>query len=302
MTYFPSVFVSSSDVPRDQVPDYRDAGRLAVLDSRMTPIMYEHYRMSYTGGSPKELSQEMIDVSDIFVGIYTREYGREMYDGKDWAEYEFDYAVSQSKPMLLFISRQPSFDDQFSQFQQKFSDQFYQVFGDASDLRTKITRLLDARFGHLANDRMNISPLFGAPKPHSQYEADLFMIMPFRPHLDTIYETCIKPTVASVGLTIKRGDNFFNNFSIMDDIWSATHHAKAVIADCTGQNANVFYEIGIAHTLGKQFILLTQDEKDIPFDLRQYRYYVYSPDKLDELEAFLRDALNLMNLKQNNSR
>ena len=40
-------------------------------------------------------------------------------------------------------------------------------------------------------------------------------------------------------------------------------------------NPNVFYEIGIAHTLGKEVILLTQNSDDVPFDLRHLRYIRY---------------------------
>ena len=48
-----------------------------------------------------------------------------------------------------------------------------------------------------------------------------------------------------------------------------------VICDCTGRNPNVFYEIGIAHTLGREVILITQADADIPFDLRHLRYVRY---------------------------
>jgi hypothetical protein len=48
-----------------------------------------------------------------------------------------------------------------------------------------------------------------------------------------------------------------------------------VVCDCTGRNPNVFYEIGIAHTLGREVILITQNAADIPFDLRHLRYVAY---------------------------
>ncbi len=48
-----------------------------------------------------------------------------------------------------------------------------------------------------------------------------------------------------------------------------------MICDCTGKNPNVFYEAGIAHTLGKEVILITQSASDVPFDLRHLRYVSY---------------------------
>ena len=48
-----------------------------------------------------------------------------------------------------------------------------------------------------------------------------------------------------------------------------------VVCDCSDRNPNVFYEIGIAHTLGKEVVLITQSKDDIPFDLRHIRYVQY---------------------------
>jgi hypothetical protein len=56
---------------------------------------------------------------------------------------------------------------------------------------------------------------------------------------------------------------------------SLIDRSRVVICDCTGRNPNVFYEIGIAHTLGREVILITQNPEDIPFDLRHLRYVRY---------------------------
>ena len=50
---------------------------------------------------------------------------------------------------------------------------------------------------------------------------------------------------------------------------------KSSYATAVGRNPNVFYETGIAHTLGREVILITQSESDIPFDLRHLRYVAY---------------------------
>ena len=61
----------------------------------------------------------------------------------------------------------------------------------------------------------------------------------------------------------------------MQDVWSGICNAKVIIADCTNRNANVFYEIGIAHTLDKPTILISQSINDVPFDIRHRRVLVY---------------------------
>ena len=37
----------------------------------------------------------------------------------------------------------------------------------------------------------------------------------------------------------------------------------------------MFYEIGLAHALGKPIILLTRNQEDVPFDLKSLRYWYY---------------------------
>jgi hypothetical protein len=61
----------------------------------------------------------------------------------------------------------------------------------------------------------------------------------------------------------------------MSEVWSAMFNAYIVIAECTGRNPNVFYELGIAHTLNKPGILITQNIDDVPFDIRQLRHIEY---------------------------
>lgn len=136
-------------------------------------------------------------------------------------------------------------------------------------------------------------PVFGAPSDKSQFMCDVFMIMPFLDQFTEIYTAHIKPVVENQGLSIKRGDDFFSPDAIMREIWSAMYAAKLIIAECTGRNPNVYYELGIAHTLGKPVIMLTQDVDDIPFDLRHLRHIQYetTPEKRLLLEDHLTSNL-----------
>ena len=55
----------------------------------------------------------------------------------------------------------------------------------------------------------------------------------------------------------------------------------------------MFYEAGIAHAIGKEVILITQSEQDVPFDLRHLRYIRYLPNSegLGELSVSLQAKL-----------
>ena len=79
----------------------------------------------------------------------------------------------------------------------------------------------------------------------------------------------------------------------MSDVWEAMNSARVIVADCTGRNPNVFYEIGVAHTLGRTVILITQNDSDVPFDLQAIRYiqYEYTPRGMTLFEKALAQTL-----------
>jgi WXG100 protein secretion system (Wss), protein YukD len=120
-----------------------------------------------------------------------------------------------------------------------------------------------------------VKPIFGAPAEHAQCRCDAFMVMPFSDQFQSIYDDYIKPVIESFSLSILRGDDLFTTHNVIEDIWSALARSRFVIADCTGRNANVFYELGIAHTLGKPVILLAQAAADLPFDIQGRRAILY---------------------------
>lgn len=104
-----------------------------------------------------------------------------------------------------------------------------------------------------------------------------FVLMPFDEEFNPIYLNIIKPIVESSEkrLNCKRADELFGSRPIIDDIWNYIKKARILIAELTGKNANVFYELGLAHAMQKNVILITQRLEDVPFDLRHYRCLVY---------------------------
>lgn len=121
-----------------------------------------------------------------------------------------------------------------------------------------------------------------------------FMLMPFIENLNAIYEDVVKEVIGTFDLRCLRADDFFDNRPIMDDIWQSIEKARVVISDLTGRNPNVFYETGIAHAMGKEVILLTQDLTDVPFDLRHLRCIVYS-DSVRGIPKLKMDLQNTLN-------
>jgi len=132
------------------------------------------------------------------------------------------------------------------------------------------------------NDALRLKPgelVFGHPRETAQFKGDIFMVMPFAAEFAPVYTDIVKPLVLEMGLTITRGDEFHSvQGGVMGEVWSALNSCKFVIAEITGGNDNVFYELGIAHTLNKPAILVTQAEapQAVPFDIRHLRYIKYA--------------------------
>lgn len=72
-----------------------------------------------------------------------------------------------------------------------------------------------------------------------------------------------------------RADDIWERDHILDDVLSLIWRARVVVADLSGKNPNVFYEAGIAHTLGRATILVAKSMDDVPFDLRPIRTLQY---------------------------
>jgi hypothetical protein len=111
--------------------------------------------------------------------------------------------------------------------------------------------------------------------------------MPFNTLFDDIHQYGVKKAVESLGITCERVDEIQYVGGIMDQIFKCIERARFIIADMTGRNPNVFYEVGYYHAIKKEVILCTQSEEDIPFDLRGYNHIVYG-GKISVLEEALR--------------
>lgn len=125
----------------------------------------------------------------------------------------------------------------------------------------------------------------------------VFVLMPFtEPWSSRIWQDHIKPIVQGLEVSprfvCRRADDLYGH-DVLLDIVGAIKTAAVVIADTTGRNPNVFYELGIAHTYGQPVVLLTQRAEDIPFDLQRFRHIVYedNSDGYRALERGLKGAL-----------
>lgn len=108
----------------------------------------------------------------------------------------------------------------------------------------------------------------------SKYKA--FVIMPFGSDFNDVYKLGIKATAKECDVDAKRLDDDFFDTNMVEEIYKKINDADFIIADMTGRNPNVFYEVGYADAKNKLILLLTQNVNDIPFDFKQRLHIEYS--------------------------
>jgi hypothetical protein len=139
---------------------------------------------------------------------------------------------------------------------------------------------------------MAVVPVFGRPN-QAEEKIDVFVLMPFNAKMETAYGRHIKKLGEELGLAIRRADEIYSPRPFMGKVWDGICAAQVVLADCTEKNPNVFYEIGIAHTVGKKVILITRSDEDIPSDIKHFDYipYIYDPEGVEVLIEKLKTFL-----------
>src|SRR5438876_8266953 len=98
-------------------------------------------------------------------------------------------------------------------------------------------------------------------------ERTCFVLMPFAPELHYFYLYMKQHIEQKYGIRCERADAQILTKPILDKINDYIRNADVIVADCSGRNPNVFYELGIAHAYGKKVILITRDDvREAPSD------------------------------------
>jgi hypothetical protein len=139
--------------------------------------------------------------------------------------------------------------------------------------------------------------LFFESKEIKPQSGTCFILMPFAAKFNKVYST-IREVFESdeITFTCKRADDIRGGGHVMESVLQEIGESEIIIADLTGSNPNVFYELGITHMVknANKVILLTQDIKSMPFDLNSYRSIVYKEGAVGakKLKSDLQNAIN----------
>jgi hypothetical protein len=129
---------------------------------------------------------------------------------------------------------------------------------------------------------------FSAAIPSQGSVRPAFLAIPYRPEFELIKKAVNKAGKAA-GYKCEVTGDLATPGNIMDQVWTGIRGSDAVVADITGGNVNVFYEIGLAQALGKEIILISQ-EQDAPFDIRAFRRVDYNASDPRGLTKKLEEA------------
>lgn len=138
--------------------------------------------------------------------------------------------------------------------------------------------------GHYISAKPSVRKITFAPNVFQVPEAtavelDLVAVMmPFNAEFNAALEA-IRRASTSAGYRCLRVDDIWEESVVIQDIFNLIFRCHVVVVDFTGKNPNVMYETGIAHTLGKHVIPISQSLNDVPFDMSHHRVLKYLPNQ-----------------------
>jgi len=116
----------------------------------------------------------------------------------------------------------------------------------------------------------------------------IFVLTPFHDEHIGDFHT-IRDVCASAGYKCVRGDEHYFQGDIFSEMLKLIGKSNLIIANISGRNPNVFYELGIAQAMDKPVVLVSRKPEDLPIDIKSRKFLVYSNQ--EELTSLLRDLL-----------
>ena len=160
---------------------------------------------------------------------------------------------------------------------------------DISDLQQRVR----GRENAVRKERLQVDVERQSLNRTTNRQKRLFVLMPFSKQFLNVYILGIRDVAERLGITVERADDIEHNEGILEVILERIGSADVVVADTSGSNPNVFYEIGHSHALRKPTILISRTGDRIPFDLQSINHIIYETivELRDRLEKRLRVLL-----------
>jgi hypothetical protein len=171
--------------------------------------------------------------------------------------------------------------------------QFLRAFTPAPAVTDAIAPSVDAPQVTTPPDKIP-SPTVSREPRVREFLDTCFVMMPFGAWFDRYYQEIYVPAIKEAGFEPVRADELFTTGSVVEQIWEQIEKAKLLLADLSDKNANVFYELGLAHAARKPVVFTASDVSHVPFDLRHLRVIIYDirePEWAPRLRKSIADYL-----------
>ena len=195
---------------------------------------------------------------------------------------------------LLFISNAMIEKGYYSTSDSGPVIEFWENF-QAVQLLKHSCNLIEQNYYETGGNIMIVSPKIFNKTKFTQDAKLVTVIMPFNEEWsEDFYQACIE-ALEPKGYQVWQADLIKVDEIIMQKIWENINQSKFIIAECTGKNPNVFYELGIAHTIGKPVFMCAQNASDFPFDVSFIKHFVYNPAKYKSMTKLKEDMNEFAN-------
>jgi len=122
-----------------------------------------------------------------------------------------------------------------------------------------------------------------------------------RKRSDQVFKYIIDPVCRECDFTPERADHLDEPGMITSQIIQRVMNDQLVIADLTGRNPNVYYELSLRHALRKPLVQLIHKDETLPFDVQNMRTISYDHKDLDSVNTAKEDLKRQINLVKDKS-
>lgn len=121
-----------------------------------------------------------------------------------------------------------------------------------------------------------------------------------RKEADEVFKLIVKPAMKRCKIGVFRADDLDKPGKITEQMFQEIRQSILCIADLTGSNPNVFYELAIAQMLNKPVIIIIKKGEKIPFDIKDFRIIQYRTDSIDN-GTYIKQIVNYVTQFETNN-
>ncbi|MDX1972685.1 MAG: hypothetical protein SFY68_09160 [Candidatus Sumerlaeia bacterium] len=212
--------------------------------------------------APSDPGERTRGLASAFESVPDFKKVRDFYKGKPLPEDEF-FTNTLVREFKIPRERVDKFIEVFTSNIQYLKA--YKAFPDKQDMASIATSIDSEEIGagqeHEAAGRTHLD--------------NCFVMMPFGGFYDIYYKEIYMPAIKDAGFEPVRADDLFSTGMFIEQIWEQVRKAKVLLAELTGKNANVYYELGLSHAIQKPVVFVSGTIDDVPSDLRHLRVITY---------------------------